>query len=198
LNVDDSLLSLRDKFIETGFSKILIYRESIDYIIGYVHSSELFKRPDGIKNILMPVSIVPESMPADDVLEQLISQKRSMAVVVDEFGGTAGVITMEDVVEEIFGEIEDEHDKQGLTEKKTGHNTYQLAARLEVDYLNEEYKFNIPESEDYETLAGYIISVAERIPEQDETIRTERFDLKILDETDNRIELVELRVKSGD
>lgn len=198
LDISDSIDELKQTFIETGLSKVLVYRETIDNIIGYVHSSELFKRPKAIKNALLPVGIAPESMLASVALENFIKDKRSIIVVVDEYGGTAGIVTIEDVIEEIFGEIEDEHDKEELIENQVDDDLFQFSARLEVDYLNENYDFEIPDSSDYETLAGYIISISERIPEQDEVIETDRFSFSILHESDSRIELVEMRVKSVD
>ena len=156
MDIEDSIDELKEKFIETELSKILIYRGSIDNIIGYVHSLELFKKPESIKSILLPVSIVPESMPASEILKQFINQRRSMAVVVDEFGGTSGVITTEDIIEEIFGEIEDEHDVEELIELQVDDDTFLFSAKTEIDYINDKYKLNLPESEEYETLGGLI------------------------------------------
>lgn len=197
LDVETEISILTDQFIKTGLSKILIYRDSIDNIIGYVHSSELFKKPEAIKNILLPISIVPETMPAKSVLELLTGQKRSIAVVVDEFGGTSGMLTIEDVVEEIFGDIEDEHDVETLTEYQISEIEYRFSARLEVDYINEEYKLQLPDSEDYETLAGLIISISESIPEQGEVISSENFDFLIEKVDQKRIEMVKVTIKSA-
>jgi CBS domain containing-hemolysin-like protein len=197
-DLEDPVDELWRTFIDTGLSKIVIYRDNIDNVIGYVHSAELFKQPEAIKNILLPISIVPESMSGSEVLELLISQKRSMAVVVDEFGGTSGLVTMEDVVEEIFGEIEDEHDVETLIEVVLDENTFKFSARLEIDYLNETYKLNLPESEEYETLAGLIISHHESIPEEDELIRIENYSFKILGVSDRRIDLVQLHYSPAD
>ncbi len=198
LSIDDSMEKLKEVFLETGHSKVLIYRDTIDNIIGYVHSSELFKRPKSIKNILLPISVVPETMPADEIMELLIKQKRSLAVVVDEYGGTAGILTLEDVVEEIFGEIEDEHDTDDLIEKKISDNEYIFSARIEVDHINEEYHLDIPESDNYETLAGFIIEHYASIPKDGEEIEIGNFLFKILSVSGNRIELVRLTVKSSD
>ncbi len=198
LEKDDSIEELRDTFVKTGLSKILIYKDNIDNIIGYVHSYELFKKPDAITKILLPISIVPESMPANEVLELLIKQKRSIAVVVDEFGGTSGLLTIEDVVEEIFGEIEDEHDHEELIELKLNEKEYRFAARLEVDYLNEEYDFSLPEGDEYETLGGLIIHLFESIPSEGETISVDGYVLKVEKVSDKRIECVHLRIKSQD
>lgn len=194
----ESIDVLRETFIETGLSKIIIYRDNIDNVIGYVHSYELFKRPDAITKILLPISIVPESMAASEVLELLIKQKRSIAVVVDEFGGTSGLLTIEDVVEEIFGEIEDEHDKEELVEVKLNELEFRFAARLEVDYLNEEYDLNLPESSEYETLGGLIINHYERIPSEGETVNLDYYLLKVEKVSDKRIECVHVSRKSED
>lgn len=196
LELETPIEELRQLFIETGLSKILIYRDNIDNIIGYTHSYELFKRPDSIKKILLPITIVPESMPASEVMESLIKQKRSIAVVVDEFGGTSGLLTIEDVVEEIFGEIEDEHDKEDRIEERIGENEYRFSARLEVDYLNENYDLELPEDDDYETLGGLIIHLAESIPTEKEVISTAHFVFQIEKVSDKRIECVRVKVKT--
>jgi len=196
-NVKDPIEQLKQEFIDSGLSKILIYRDNIDNIIGFTHSSELFRKPEAIKTILLPVAIIPETMPANEVLELFIKQKRSIAVVVDEFGGTSGMVTMEDIVEEIFGEIIDEHDQDLLTEREIHPGKYEFSARLEIDYLNEKYKLNLPESEEYETLAGLIINVHESIPEAGEQIDVEGFLVDIKDVSENRIDLVQLRAKEA-
>jgi magnesium and cobalt exporter, CNNM family len=193
MSIDASLEELRDKFVETGLSKILIFRDSIDNIIGYVHSKELFKKPDAIKNILLPSSIIPEAMSANEILQQFIQQRRSIAVVVDEFGGTSGIITTEDIIEEIFGEIEDEHDKEELVEDKVAKNEYKFSARTEIDYINEKYKIDLPESEEYETLAGLIINIHESIPVKDEVIHLDNFEFTVNEVTENRIELITIK-----
>lgn len=198
LALEDSIEELRQKFIDTGYSKILIYRDTIDNIIGYTHSYELFKQPEAIKNILLPVTIVPESMSANDALKHLLKQKKSIAVVVDEFGGTSGMLTLEDVVEEIFGEIEDEHDSDVLVEEVISERKFLFSGRLEIDYLNDQYKLNIPESDDYETLAGFIISVHEDIPEEKEQIRIENFVMEITKMEDNRIDELLLTIVEGE
>lgn len=194
MNVESSIEELRDQFIETGLSKILIYRDNIDNIIGYTHSLELFKKPESVKSILLPVAIIPESMPANEILKQFIKQRRSMAVVVDEFGGTSGLITMEDIVEEIFGEIEDEYDVEELVEEKIDDNKYRFSAKTEIDYINEKYKLNLPESEEYETLGGLVIYQHESIPEKDEVINFDKFSIKIEEVSDNKIEIITLEV----
>ncbi len=198
LSIDESVEELRDTFVRTGLTKIMIYRNTIDNIIGYAHSFEMFKQPDAIKNILLPVSIVPESMAAQEVMEMLISQHRSIAVVVDEFGGTSGILTIEDVMEEIFGEIEDEHDQEVLHEEDLGNGEFRFAARLEVDYLNEEYDLKIPEAEDYETIGGYVISEFGRIPEVNEYFSTDSFSVYVEEVSENRIEMLKFKVHNGD
>ncbi|MBE7640645.1 DUF21 domain-containing protein [Salegentibacter sp. BLCTC] len=189
---------LVETFTETGLSKLLIYNETIDDVIGYVHSFELFKKPESIKSILLPVVFVPETMWVKDVLNNLTKKRKSIAVVIDEYGGTSGMITVEDIVEELFGEIEDEHDAAVLTEEELGEGYYKFSARLEVDYLNENYKLNIPEGENYETLGGYIVNHTEEIPRQDEELQIDNFSFKILEVSNTKIELIELKIKSAD
>lgn len=198
MDIEIPLATIRDKFIETGLSKILIYRDSIDNIIGYIHSKELFKKPKTVKSILLPISIIPESMPANQILQEFITLRKSVAVVVDEFGGTSGIITTEDIIEEIFGDIEDEHDNEELTEIKIDEDLYQFSARLEIDYINEKYMLDLPESDDYETLAGLIISIDESIPEKDEIIRHNGFEIKIDKVSNNKIDLVTIRITDND
>lgn len=152
IDVEETVEVLRNKFIETGLSKILIYSGNIDNIIGYVHTFELFKKPDTIRSVIFPISNVPETMPAKELLRVFMQQHRSIAIVVDEFGGTAGMVTMEDVVEEIFGEIEDEHDVDELVETQISNTEFLFSARLEIDYLNNEYGLHLPIGEDYEQL----------------------------------------------
>mgnify|MGYP003118629237 CR=1 FL=1 len=182
-------------FTETGLSKILVYNETIDDIIGYIHSFELFKKPKTIKSILLPVVYAPETMWVKDVLSILIKKRKSIAVVIDEYGGTSGMITIEDIVEELFGEIEDEHDSIILIEEKLGEDHFKFSARLEVDYLNETYKIDIPEGENYETLGGFITNHTEEIPQIDEEVKINNYHFKILDATNTKIELVELHIK---
>ncbi len=189
---------LIETFTETGLSKLLVYNETIDDIIGYVHSFELFKRPKSIKSILLPVIFVPETMWIKDVLNILIKKRKSIAVVIDEYGGTSGMMTVEDIVEELFGEIEDEHDSAVMIEEKLGDNHFKFSARLEVDYLNEIYKVNIPVGENYETLSGFIVNHTEEIPQQEEVIQIEDFEIKILETSNTKIELVELKINPED
>lgn len=194
MSIDDTVESLRRKFIETGLSKMVIYRDNIDNIIGYVHIRDAFKKPENLKKILMPAFIVPEPMAANEVLESFIKKKRNLAVVVDEYGGTSGILTIEDVVEEIFGEIEDEHDKEELIEKQLSETEFQFSARLEIDYLNEEYDLNLPESDDYDTLGGLIIHHLEDIPSQNETVVIGPYQFKMRKVAETRIDLVDLIV----
>ena len=188
--LEEDLIDLRAKFIQTGLSKILIYRETVDNIIGYIHSYELFKSPETIKSILLPVSIIPETINANKILEELISKNRSIALVVDEYGGTAGMVTMEDVIEEIFGEIQDEHDLSDVSNKKINETEFELNGRAEIDFLNEEFRLNLPLSEEYETLGGFIISKSQNIPKQGEVIRIGNFVITIKEVSNTKIEMV--------
>jgi CBS domain containing-hemolysin-like protein len=194
-DIDDTLESLSDRFISSGFSRILIYRESIDNIVGYVHISQLFKKPKHLRNVVNPISIVPESMTANKLLEIFTHEHRSIALVVDEFGGTSGIVTLEDVLEEIFGEIDDEHDVSDLTETRIGKNSFRFSGRIEIDYINEKYRLNLPVADDYETLAGMILFYNESIPHPDEEIIIEHFKIKILEASKSKIELVMVTVE---
>lgn len=185
---------INKKFIETGLSKILVYKDTIDDIIGYIHSFELFKKPKTISSVLMPVVYVPETMLVKDVLNVLTKKHKSICVVIDEYGGTSGMMTVEDIVEELFGEIEDEHDSIALVEEVLENNSYRLSARHEVDYLNETFKLELPESENYETLGGLVVSITEEIPEQGEIIRIEGFKFHILETSNTKIELLEVTI----
>ncbi len=191
----ESIEEIKKLFIKTGHSKILIYTESIDNIIGYTHSYDLFHIPKSIQEVLRPVIIVPETMLANKVLSTMIKVHKSIAVVVDEFGGTSGMITMEDIMEEIFGEIEDEYDVEDLIENQIGDGEYQFSGRIEIDYLNDKYKFGIPESEEYETLAGFILYYHESIPNVNEEIIIKDFSFKILQAVENKIDSVNLKLK---
>jgi CBS domain containing-hemolysin-like protein len=194
IEVDEAIERLNKIFIDNGLSKIIVYRKTIDNIIGYVHSFELFKSPVSIKQILLPIAFVPSAMPGKELLELFTKQAGNIAVVVDEYGGTAGIVTIEDVVEEIFGEIEDEHDVEDLLEEKISEETFRFSARLEIDYLNNEYGFNLPESDEYETLGGFIIHQLETIPELGEQIEFENITLEIEKVSDRRIEVVCLKL----
>ena len=196
--IDTSPTELSELFTKTGLSKILVFNENIDDILGYVHSFELFKKPKILKNILIPVVFVPETMLIKDVLNILTKKSKSIAVVIDEYGGTSGILTVEDIIEELFGEIEDEHDQLILTEKIIGKNHYLFSTRLEVDYLNETYKLKLPESENYETLGGMIVSFKEDIPDQGEIVVFENFTFNIMEVSETKIELVEVKLTPVD
>ncbi len=186
--------NLTKLFSETGYSKILIYKDTVDDIIGYVHSYELFKKPKTIKSILLPVEFVPETMLIQDILNLLAKKRKSMAVVLDEYGGTSGIMTVEDIIEELFGEIEDEHDSTDHIEEEVGDNKYRFSARLEVDYLNETYKCELPESDEYETLGGLIVSETGEIPEKDMEIMVANFRFTILEVSSTKIDLVAVEI----
>ncbi len=194
---NDELKDIREKFSETGLSKILIYKDNnIDDIIGYVHVFDFFKNPKNIKSIIRPLLIVPETMLANKLLKSFIQQSKGIAVVVDEFGGTAGLITIEDIMEEIFGEIDDEYDVDDLVEKQISNTEYLLSARHEIDYLNEKYDLDLPESDEYETLGGLITNHHESIPEKGETIIVEEFSFRVTQVSDTRIEQVVLIINN--
>lgn len=185
---------LRSKFIETGLSKILVYKDNIDDIIGYIHSSELFKNPKDWKQAIKSVPIVPETMAANKLMKLLMQDKKTLAVVVDEFGGTSGIVTLEDLVEEIFGEIEDEHDTRSHVAKQVAENEYLLSGRMEIDTLNEMFALELPESDDYVTIAGLILHNYQKFPKLNETVVIGKFTFKILKVTATKIELVRLKV----
>lgn len=192
VDVEEDIETLKQLFIDKGLSKILIYRTSIDNVIGYVHSFEMFKKPQAIKQLLLPIAFVPAAMPGKELLELFTKNSGNIAVVVDEYGGTAGVITIEDVIEEIFGEIEDEHDVELRLEEQVSETEFRFSARLEIDYLNEEYALNLTESEEYETLGGLIIHVLESIPEAGKEIELDGLRLFIEQVSDRRIEIVRI------
>ncbi len=194
VEIHETTKNLTKLFTDTGYSKILIYKGTIDNIIGYVHSYELFRKPKSIKSILRPVEFVPETMLIHDILNVLTKKRKSIAVVLDEYGGTSGIMTVEDIVEELFGEIEDEHDSTDLHEKQLDHSTYTFSARMEVDYVNENYKLELPDGEEYETLGGLIVNETGEIPEQDTEIRVANFVFTILEVSSTKIDLVKLRV----
>ena len=197
VDIDDTTIEqLTDRFVETQYSRIFVWRKSIDNIIGYVNSKRLFHRPAKIGDAVMEVSFVPETMPLQAVLQNFIRHRSNVAVVIDEFGGTAGIISLEDVLEQIFGEIEDEHDVSELTEKQLSENEYVLSCRLEVKYLNEKYGLGIEESREYETLAGFIIYHYEGIPAAGETLTAGPLQIRILRTTRSRIDLA--RIKKSD
>ena len=194
VEIHDSMQMLNQLFTSTGYSKILVYKTTVDDILGYVHSFDMFKKPKSIKSMVMPVELVPETMLIKDILNTLTRKRKSIAVVVDEYGGTSGIITVEDIVEELVGEIEDEHDSKALFEEKIDEKTYKLSARIKVDYLNETYKMNLPENETYETLGGLIVNFREGIPEQNEQLKFENFICTILEVSNTKIDLVSLEL----
>ena len=194
---DEAAEEIRSSFSQTGLSKILIYRESIDNIIGYVHAFDFFKKPKDIQPIIRPIMLVPETMHVNKLLKNFIQQQKSIAVVVDEFGGTSGIITIEDIMEEIFGEIDDEYDTDDQMEKQVKEGEYLFSARLEIDYLNERYNLNLPESEEYETLGGLILNHLESIPEKGQELQIPGFILRITQVSEKRIELVQVKISNS-
>ncbi len=190
IELHDPIEDLKELFIETGYSKILVYRDTIDDIIGQVNTFDLFKKPRSLRTITSTVEYVPETMLIHDILNQLIKKRRGIAVVLDEYGGTSGMLTIEDIVEELFGEIEDEHDTVEYTEEQLNENKYLFSGRLDVDYVNEKYKLNLPESDEYETLAGLIMSFTEEIPEIGTEIRSQGFIFTVVEVSQTRIEKI--------
>ncbi len=198
VDLNETIENLIATFVSSGFSKILIYNENIDDIVGYVHSFDMFKKPKTIKEVLIPVVTIPGTIQINEVLNLLMRKRKSMAVVLDEYGGTSGIVTLEDIVEELFGEIEDEHDKDKFIEEKISDDEYLFSARLEVDYINETYHLNLPESEEYETLSGLILLHTEEIPTQGETISLPPFVFSIEACSQTRIETVRVFIKEND
>jgi putative hemolysin len=196
VDVNDTIQELRSIFEESGHSKIIIYRDSIDEVIGYCHQLELFKKPKTIEEILTPIIIAPESALANEVLIQFIKERKSLALVVDEFGGTSGIVSMEDIIEEIFGEIDDEYDNDDLIEQKTGEQEYLLSARHEIDYLNEKYGWELPIG-DFETLSGLILSLAENLPKKGESVAYGTYTFTIVTKQDHRIDTVKLKISTS-
>ncbi|HPW97100.1 MAG TPA: hemolysin family protein [Flavobacterium sp.] len=188
-----SVAELRKLFIETGYSKILVYQNTLDDIVGYIHSFELFKKPRSVKSIMISVEFVPETIFIKDVMSLLTKKRKSVAIVLDEYGGTSGIVTMEDIVEELFGEIEDEHDQdEALVETQIDESTYMFSTRLDVEYINQEYKLNIPESDSYGTLGGFIVDFASEIPQKGEKITIGNYQFIIEEATNKKIELVKM------
>lgn len=195
VDIYDSVTELRELFISTGYSKILVYQNSIDDIIGYVHSFELFKKPRSIKSVMIPVEYVPETIFIKDGLNLLTKKRKSVAVILDEYGGTAGIMTVEDIIEELFGEIEDEHDSdEELVEQQLDETSYLFSARLDVEYLNQEYKLNIPENDSYGTLGGFIVNTSKEIPQKGNQITIDNFHFVIEEATNTKIEVVKMTI----
>lgn len=194
VDIENGMEELKKVFVESNHSRVLIYKDSMEDVLGYCHSLSMFKKPKEIQGILTPIPIVPEAMPAKDLLFKFSKEHKSLALVVDEFGSTAGLVSMEDVMEQIFGDIEDEYDdKEDLTEKRLDERTYLLSGRLDIDYLNDKYEWNLPEG-DYDTLGGMITSINEDIPEMNEVILEQPFSFQIIEMTDTKINLVKLTI----
>ena len=197
IDIDKSIQDLKKLFMTTGLSKIPVYQDSVDDILGYVHAFELLKKPKSIRSILLPVEFIHEPLPINDVLNRLTRKRKSLAVVLDEYGGTSGIITVEDIVEELFGEIEDEHDLVDHYELKVNENKFEFSARLEVDYLNTTYDFSLPEEEFYETLGGLVVHISEEIPLQGDVFSLEQYEFKILEASSTKIERIQLTLKDS-
>ncbi|REG83981.1 hemolysin family protein [Algoriphagus antarcticus] len=196
VEVDDTIEELKQVFEESGHSKVIVYRESIDDVIGYCHQLELFKKPKTIEEILTPIIIAPESALANELLIQFIQERKSLALVVDEFGGTSGIVSMEDIIEEIFGEIEDEYDSDDLIEQKISDQEYLLSARHEIDYLNDKYGWELPIG-DFETLSGMVLSLTENLPKKGESVTFESYTFTVVTKLEHRIETVRLKINSS-
>jgi putative hemolysin len=194
VEIGDSVEATKHLFVETGYSKIIVYKGVLDVIVGYVHAFDMFKKPKSLRAVLMPVEFIPESMMINEILNILTKKKKSMAVVLDEYGGTSGLLTVEDIIEELFGEIEDEHDNLELTEKKINDSEFELSARLEVDYINETYNLELPEDESYETLGGLIVYHSENIPLEKEVVNVQNFQFIIVKASSVKLEEIYLKV----
>ncbi|HRH39144.1 MAG TPA: hemolysin family protein, partial [Flavobacteriales bacterium] len=194
IDVEETLETLHRRFVESGMSKLIVFKDSIDNVIGYVHGYELFRHPRSIRAVMRPVNFIPGTMPADEVLQLFIKQRTHVAVVVDEFGGTAGMLTMEDVVETIVGDIDDEHDTPEDVEERLSENEFLLSARLEVKYIREQHQLDIPEGEEYDTLAGYLLHATGELPEREQVIDLGPFRFVIAQVVHGRIDLVRVEV----
>ena len=198
LEIDTPVGEIKELFVQSGLSKVVLHRNSIDNILGYVHSFDFFRPVESVRDVLRPVLFIPESMSASDILKSLTQKLMSIAVVLDEYGGTSGMVTVEDVIEELLGDIEDEHDRDTLVEKELGDGQYLFSARQEVDYLNERYGLDLPESEEYETLGGLILSHTERIPQKDDEVAVGDFVFTVRDVSSVKIETVHVRKKPAE
>lgn len=195
IDVLDSIENLKTLFIETGYSKIVVYQKSLDDSIGYVHSFDLFKKPQQIVEIVIPVEFIPETILAKEAMNVLTKKRKSVAVVLDEYGGTSGILTIEDIVEELFGEIEDEHDKEEqLIEESFNNGEYLFSTRLDIEYLNQKYKFEIPESDSYGTLGGFIVDFTKEIPKKGDKVSINKYHFLIKEATKKKIELVKMSI----
>lgn len=195
IDLYDSVSELKELFVKTGYSKVLVYQNTFDDIIGYVHSFDLFKKPETIKSITISVEFVPETVFIKDILNLLTKKRKSIAVILDEYGGTSGIITVEDIVEELFGEIEDEHDSdEALIEKQLDDKSFLFSARLDVEYINQEYKLQIPEGDSYGTLGGFIVDFTTEIPQKGDNISMDSFYITIVEATNNKIDVVKLTI----
>ncbi len=194
IDVTDSIRNLKNLFIETGLSKIIVYKNSLDDVIGYIHAFELFKNPKTIRSILIPIKTVSETMMINHILNELTKKQKSVSIVIDEYGGTSGLITIEDIIEELFGDIEDEHDSVEFLEKKINDREFEFSARLEVDFVNENYNLTLPKDEAYETIGGLIVDATENIPQQGEVIHIDNFQFTILKVSSSKIEEIYLKV----
>ncbi|HNV52640.1 MAG TPA: transporter associated domain-containing protein, partial [Tenuifilaceae bacterium] len=192
IEIEESIDALKQKFIETKYSRIPVFKDTVDNIIGYINSKELFKNPESIQSKLIKIDFIPETMKANKVLAMFIKEHKSIAVVVDEFGGTAGLVTIEDIIEEIIGEIDDEHDRNEFVEKQINENEFIFSGRLEIKHLNETYNLKIPESDEYETLAGFVLFQYQNIPKPNEIIILSDFTVRVLRMNETRIELIQL------
>jgi CBS domain containing-hemolysin-like protein len=195
VEASSSIDALKEKFIATRYSRILVFQDTIDNITGYFELKDIFKNPADIKSAIRKLAIVPETMPANKLLKLFVNEKKNIALVVDEFGGTSGMVTIEDILEEIVGDIEDEHDISDLIEKVVGKNEYIFSGRIEIDYLNEKYNLKLPEEDDYETLAGMIMFFHGSIPGNNDVIRIGNIVIKVLRVSTTRLELVNLRIE---
>lgn len=197
VDIDCPPEELMQKFIESGRSKIIVYKDDIDHITGYIHSSEMFRSPDQWRSHIRKMSFVPETMAAQRMMKMFMQQKKSIGVVVDEFGGTAGIVCLEDIVEEIFGDIEDEHDNEKYIAKQLSENEYVLSARLEIEKVNEMFELDIPEDDDYKTIGGYILHEYQNFPKLNEVVKIKNYEFKIVKKTMTKLELVRLKVSAA-
>ena len=194
MDVLSSINDVKEKFIKTKLSKLLIYKGNIDKVIGYIHSSDLFKNPKNVRSVLLPISFVPESMLAMDMLNQFIENNKGVALVVDEFGGTSGMITIEDVTEEIVGEIVDEHDVEELTNEQLSEKSFRFFGKIDIEMVNKKYNLQLPESDEYETIAGLLLHHFEEIPKKDDVIELEEYQFNIINVNETTIQEVRLEV----